>query len=118
MQDTTNYRVLDVEGFLNAKASYFHKSIGGYSAVRPRKMQELFDYQIAKNNKEILDMLNVKYIIQQNEKGEEVASVNPAANGNAWFVSEFKTVKSNDDEMKAINGIHRSYFTTSLNMKF
>jgi len=48
MQDTTDYRVLDVEGYLNAKASYFHKSIGGYSAVRPRRMQELFDYQISK----------------------------------------------------------------------
>lgn len=103
MQDTTNFRVLDVEGFLNAKASYFHKSIGGYSAVRPRKMQELFDYQIAKNNKEILDMLNVKYVIQQNEKGEEVASVNPAANGNAWFVKELKMVNSNDAEMKALS---------------
>ncbi len=103
MQDTTNYRVLDVEGFLNAKASYFHKSIGGYSAVRPRKMQELFDYQIAKNNKEILNMLNVKYIIQRNDKGEEVASVNPDVNGNAWFITNLETVKSNDDEMKALN---------------
>jgi hypothetical protein len=106
MQDSTNYRVLDVEGFLNAKASYFHKSIGGYSAVRPRKMQELFDYQIAKNNKEILDMLNVKYVIQQNEKGEEVASVNPAANGNAWFVKELKMVNSNDAEMKALEKLN------------
>ncbi len=103
MQDTTNYRVLDVEGFLNAKASYFHKSIGGYSAVRPRKMQELFDYQIAKNNKEVLNMLNVKYIIQRNDKGEEVASLNPDVNGNAWFVTNLKTVKSNDAEMKALN---------------
>lgn len=103
MQDTTNYRVLDVEGYLNAKASYFHKSIGGYSAVRPRKMQELFDYQIVKNNKEILDMLNVKYIIQTNEKGEEVASVNPSVNGNAWFVKELKMVNSNDAEMKALD---------------
>jgi hypothetical protein len=113
MQDTTNYRVLDVEGFLNAKASYFHKSIGGYSAVRPRKMQELFDYQIAKNNKEILDMLNVKYVIQQNEKGEEVASVNPAANGNAWFVGELKTVKSNDDEMKALTKLNTKIIAVS-----
>ena len=48
-------------------------------------------------------MLNVKYIIQQNDKGEEVASVNPAANGNAWFITELKAVKSNDDEMKALN---------------
>jgi hypothetical protein len=103
MQDTTNYRVLDVEGYLNAKASYFHKSIGGYSAVRPRRMQELFDYQIAKNNKEVLDMLNVKYIIQNNEKGEEVASLNPTINGNAWFVKELRKVPSNDAEMKALD---------------
>jgi len=103
MQDTTNYRVLDVEGYLNAKASYFHKSIGGYSAVRPRRMQELFDYQISKNNKEILDMLNVKYIIQTNDRGEEVASVNPGINGNAWFVKELKKVASNDAEMKALD---------------
>ncbi|MFZ4106471.1 YfhO family protein [Flavobacterium sp.] len=103
MLDTTNYRVLDVEGYLNAKASYFHKSIGGYSAVRPRRMQELFDYQIAKNNKRVLDMLNVKYIIQSNDKGEEVASINPAANGNAWFVKELRKVNSNDAEMKALD---------------
>ena len=105
MQDTTNYRVLDVEGYLNAKASYFHKSIGGYSAVRPRRMQELFDYQIAKNNKRVLDMLNVKYIIQTNDKGEEVASLNPAANGNSWFVKELKMVNSNDAEMKALDNL-------------
>jgi len=103
MQDTTNYRVLDVEGYLNAKASYFHKSIGGYSAVRPRRMQELFDYQISKNNKEILDMLNVKYIIQTDDNGQEVASVNPGINGNAWFVKELRKVASNDAEMKALN---------------
>ena len=105
MQDSTNYRVLDVEGYLNAKASYFHKSIGGYSAVRPRRMQELFDYQIAKNNKRVLDMLNVKYIIQTDDKGEEVASRNPAANGNAWFVSKIKFVKSSDEEMKSLNNL-------------
>lgn len=103
MQDTTHYRVLDVEGYLNAKASYFHKSIGGYSAVRPRRMQELFDYQISKNNKEVLDMLNVKYIIQTDDNGQEVASVNPGINGNAWFVKELRKVASNDAEMKALD---------------
>jgi hypothetical protein len=103
LQDTTSYRVLDIEGYLNAKASYFHKSIGGYSAVRPRRMQELFDYQIANNNKRVLDMLNVKYIIQTNEKGEEVASMNPGVNGNAWFVKEIKTVSNSDAEMKALD---------------
>ncbi len=103
LQDTTNYRVLDIAGFLNARASYFHKSIGGYSAVRPIKMQELFDYQISKNNVEVLNMLNVKYLIQTNENGEEFPVANPDANGNAWFVSELKKVNSSDEEMKALN---------------
>ena len=104
MQDTTNYRVLDVDGNMSdAKTSYFHKSIGGYSAVKPRAMQELFDYQIAKNNKEVIDMLNVKYIIQTDEKGQQAAVLNPAANGNAWFVKEIKFVQNPDDEMKGLN---------------
>lgn len=103
LQDTTHYRVLEVEGNLSsARASYFHKSIGGYSAVKPRAMQELFDYQIAKNNKEVIDMLNVKYIIQTNDKGEEFPTLNSDANGNAWFVNELKMVDNADAEMKAL----------------
>ena len=103
LQDSTHYRVFDINGFLTAKASYFHKSIGGYSAVRPIKMQELFDYQIANNNIEVINMLNVKYLIQTNEKGEEFPIANPDANGNAWFVKELKMVNSVDEEMKALN---------------
>lgn len=103
MQDTTRYRILDVEGYLTAKASYFHKSIGGYSAVRPQRMQELFDYQIVNNNLEVLNMLNVKYIMQTNEEGKEFATKNSNINGNAWFVSKIKFVKSSDEEMKALN---------------
>jgi hypothetical protein len=66
-------------------------------------MQELFDYQIARNNKRVLDMLNVKYVIQTNDKGEEVASMNPGANGNAWFIKEIKMVPNSDAEMKALD---------------
>ena len=104
LQDTTNFRVFDVDGQLNsAKCSYFHKSIGGYSGVKPRRMQQLFDYQIANNNIEILNMLNVKYIIQTNEKGEETPNQNPDANGNAWFVSNVKEAKTADNEMKFLS---------------
>ena len=106
MQDTTNYRVLEVDGNLSsARASYFHKSIGGYSAVKPRRMQELFDYQIAKNNMNVLDMLNVKYLIQTNEKGAPMPIRNPEANGNAWFVKEVKFVQTPDEEIKALKGL-------------
>ncbi|HLP65446.1 YfhO family protein [Flavobacterium sp.] len=101
--DKSVYRVLDIEGYLNGKASYFHKSIGGYSAVRPKRMQELFDYQIVKNNIGVLNMLNVKYLIQVDEQGQEFPVKNTDANGNAWFVSELKPVANADAEMKALD---------------
>ncbi|HSN47782.1 MAG TPA: YfhO family protein, partial [Flavobacterium sp.] len=104
LQDTTHYRVFEVAGNLSsARASYFHKSIGGYSAVKPRRMQQLFDYQIAKNNIEILNMLNVKYIIQTDSTGAAFPVQNPDANGNAWFVKELKAVNSADAEMKSLD---------------
>ncbi|MDI1303677.1 MAG: YfhO family protein [bacterium] len=105
LKDTTNYRVFEVRGLLNARSSYFHKSIGGYSAVRPRRMQQLFDYQIAKNNMEILNMLDVKYVIQTDKEGKEFPTSNPNANGNAWFVSQVKLVNSADEEMKALDSL-------------
>ena len=104
LQDKSHYRVFEVDGNLSsARSSYFHKSIGGYSAVKPRRMQQLFDYQIAKNNIEVLNMLNVKYIIQTDSTGASVPVVNPNANGNAWFVKELKAVNSADEEMRALD---------------
>jgi len=104
LQDTTHYRVFEVQGNLSsARASYFHKSIGGYSAVKPRRMQQLFDYQIAKNNIEILNMLNVKYIIQADSTGASIPIPNPNANGNAWFVKDVLLVNKPDDAMKALD---------------
>ena len=106
LKDTSHYRVFEVSGNLSsARASYFHKSIGGYSAVKPRRMQQLFDYQIANNNMEVLNMLDVKYVIQTDKTGKEFPTSNPKANGNAWFVSQVKLVNSADEEMKALKGL-------------
>ena len=106
MQDTTHYRVFDIDGSLNsARASYFHKSLGGYHAAKPRKLQQLFEYQLSKNNMAVLNMLNVKYVIQSDEQGQQVPTLNSQANGNAWFVSKVKIVNSADDEMKALNNM-------------
>ncbi|MGM8363387.1 YfhO family protein [Flavobacterium sp. ARAG 55.4] len=107
LKDTTHYRVFEVNGnFSSARTSYFHKSIGGYHAAKPRRMQQLFDYQIAKNNLEILNMLNVKYVIQTDKEGKEFPVVNPDANGNAWFVNEVKLVNKANDEMKALDHLN------------
>lgn len=107
LQDKSHYRVFEVSPNVmsDARASYFHKSIGGYHAAKPKRMQELFDYQIAKNNIQVLNMLNVKYLIQKNEKGEQFPMQNSQANGNAWFVKELKFVKSADAEMKALDNL-------------
>jgi hypothetical protein len=106
LEDKSNFRVFEVSGNLSsARSSYFHHSIGGYSAVKPRRIQQLFDYQIAKNNPEVLNMLNVKYIIQKNDKDEDVVGLNPKANGNAWFVSTLNGVETADKELKALSEI-------------
>ena len=104
LRDTSHYRVFEVNGNMSSsRASYFHQSIGGYSAVKPRRMQQLFDYQIAKSNMEVLNMLNTKFIIQTDKEGKEFPTYNPNHNGNAWFVQKVKFVSSPDEEMKALD---------------
>jgi len=104
LQDTSHYRVFEVNGNMSsARASYFHKSLGGYHAAKPRKIQQLFDYQIKNNNLGVLNMLNVKYVIQTDENGENIPTVNQGANGPAWFVSKVMAVNTPDEEMKALD---------------
>ena len=103
LQDTSHYRVYEVNGRLQARTSYFHKSLSGYSAVRPRRMEQLFSYQIDNGNMEVLNMLNTKYVIQVDEKNQEFPALNDKANGNAWFISKVKFVSSSDEEMKALD---------------
>lgn len=105
-KDPSNFRVFDVKGgFSSGRASFFHHSLGGYHAAKPKKIQELYDYHLSKNNVEILNMLNVKYIINTDEQQQPVALTNQEANGNAWFVSEVQKVASPDEAIKALGNI-------------
>ncbi|NAS30122.1 YfhO family protein [Flavobacteriaceae bacterium R38] len=104
LKDKGHYRVFDqTQGYNTGRASYFHQSIGGYNAARPRRFEELFYYQIAKNNVSALNMLNVKYLIQQDEEGKIYPAQNPFVTGNAWFVDVLDVVDSADEEMKALD---------------
>ncbi|KQC29234.1 YfhO family protein [Flagellimonas eckloniae] len=105
-QDDSVYRVFDPqEGLNGARTSYFHKSIGGYHAAKPRQLQNLFEYHLYQNNIEVLNMLNVKYIIQQDEEGNSFPAVNDNANGNAWFVEDLISVYSVNDEINALSNL-------------
>ena len=107
LKDKTYYRVANfsTSPFQDGRTSYFHNSIGGYHAAKMGRYQELFDYQIAKNNPEVLNMLNVKYFIGQNQEGKTGVQVNPEANGNAWFVNTINTVTSADAEIQALDSL-------------
>lgn len=104
LQDKTHYRVANFSGnFMNDGAtSYYHNSIGGYHAAKPRRYQELVDYQLSKNNMEVVNMLNTKYFIVSSEQGQPEAQLNPDANGNAWFVNNIISVNNADDEITAL----------------
>lgn len=100
LQDTAmNYRVLDVNNFTNAGPSYYHKCIGGYHAAKLSRYQDLIDRQIARNNFQVLNMLNTRYIITS----DSVVERNPEALGNAWFVDTLEYVKTPDQEMAYLN---------------
>lgn len=115
LQDTTHFKVLDltVNPFNSGRTSYFHNAFGGYHAAKPRRAQEIMSYQIQKNNLQVLNMLNIKYIIQADEQGQAVAMENPGANGNAWFVERLKTVNTATDEMQALDSLQTKIVAVS-----
>ncbi len=103
LSDKEHFRVFDQQGaFNNARTSFFHHSLGGYHAAKPKKIQDLFDYHIAQQNTEILHMMNVKYVLIKDEQGQDVPLQNPDANGNAWFVKEVEKVATADEMMQAM----------------
>ncbi len=123
-QDTDpNYRVLDisVNTFNDAIQSYHHKCIGGYSPVKLQRYQDLIDQYITSEIRQVygavenaatvqdvsaalpelkvVSMLNGKYIIL----GAEYSPVvNPYAYGNAWFVEDFASAATPDEEIALI----------------
>lgn len=99
-----DYRVLNlsVNTFNDASTSYFHKSIGGYHGAKMKRYQELIDKHISKNNMQVLNMLNTKYVIVPTKDQDPVAQQNPNALGNAWFVKSYRIVANADEEIKAI----------------
>ncbi|MDT0646622.1 YfhO family protein [Zunongwangia sp. F260] len=106
LQDDSRYRVYDITGnpLSSSRASFFHNSIGGYHGAKPGRIQELFDFYIAGNNMEVLNMLNVKYFIVPTEEGVQ-AQQNPNNYGNAWFVEDVKWVDSANEEILALKEV-------------
>ena len=97
-----NYRVMDVQHFGEAMPSYFHKTVGGYHAAKLSRYNDLINNQIAKNNIQVLNMLNTRYVIVD----EQNVQRNPDALGNAWFVDSLTYVDNADQEMAFLDNFN------------
>lgn len=119
LQDKSIFRVFSINEALNgARTSYFFHSVGGYHAAKPRKIQELFDYQFYGNkNPEILNLLNVKYILQSDKQGQTRVMTNPDALGNAWFVKNLYVLKNADEMMKSLDTLSAKENAITLDTK-
>ena len=101
-----HYRVHDVtvDVFNDAAPAKFHHIVGGYHAAKLRRYQDLIDRYIAAGSMPVLNMLNTRYIIT-GQRGAEQVQRNPAALGNAWFVSDVREVATPDDELAALEQV-------------
>ena len=106
MQDKDpSYRVLNltVSPFNDATTSYFHRSVGGYHGAKLSRYQDMIDNHLSKLNEEVLDMLNVRYIIDQ--PSAEGVFVRETANGAAWMVQSIVRASSPQEEIDLVGQI-------------
>ncbi|HKI88669.1 MAG TPA: YfhO family protein, partial [Draconibacterium sp.] len=114
-----SYRVLPLQNpFQDARASYFHKSLGGYHAAKLRRYNEFIEHELIPEmgimTKRLqasmspdsafaplsgINMMNTRYIIYDLNSPP---LVNPDALGNAWFVNSYRMVNNADEEIAAL----------------
>ena len=127
LEDESYYRVLNLatNTFNDARTSYRLKSIGGYSAAKLRRYQDLIDEHISQEMNPlmqtvmrtqgfmlpdenagkdfpVLNLLNMKYAVMPLQGGQQVPVMNPYAMGNCWFVDEVILVDTPDEECAAL----------------
>ncbi|MGN7783277.1 YfhO family protein [Niabella sp. 22666] len=100
-----HFRVFDVAGRDKNRVSYFHRSALGYSAAKLRVYQDIIErYFASAPNEQILNALDVRYIINRDESGQQHLMPNPNAYGAAWFVKAVKPVATEVAALQAIGG--------------
>jgi hypothetical protein len=107
MEDEEMYfRVLDrsTNTFNNAIPSKHYKTIGGYSAAKLQRYQDIIDYYLMEPYYPVLSMLNTKYIINENQEVE----LNRDAFGNAWVVSSHRIAATPNEEIEALRDMDLS----------
>ena len=99
------YRVLNltVSPFNDATTSYFHRSVGGYHGAKLARYQDMIDRHLSYLREGVLDMLNVRYVIESPEA--EGVLYRETANGAAWMVSSVVRASSAEEEIDMVGRI-------------
>ena len=110
------YRVLDmsINTFNSSSTSYFHNTIGGYHPAKLQRYQDIIDYHITKNNTKVLNMLNTKYFITQQQQ----VQTNQQALGTAWFVENIIKVNTPNEELETLNTFNPANDAVVLDQEF
>ena len=58
-------------------------TLGGYHGAKPRRFEELYNEFLRKEDKSIIDMLNVKYLLYRDNDNKVDVMENKEAMGNA-----------------------------------
>lgn len=95
-KDKSDYRVFDKRN--QVVASYFSKSVYGYSAVKLKSYDDVVNFYFLTNrdNSNVLRMLNTKYIIGNEFEFE------PLASGSAWFIKTLENIPNRNEEILAL----------------
>ena len=102
------FRVLDLttDPYNSARASYFHRSVGGYHGAKLGRYQEVIDKYLESYNSEVLAALNVRYVITA-EGGqpfvmplEQFCGYEP--NGAAWLVEDVVRGATAKEELELV----------------
>jgi len=101
-----NFRVFNMAGdtYNESRTSYFHKSVGGYHPAKLRIYQDVIEKYLANRpNPGVLNMLNTKYIIVQDQQSGQAGIIpNPDASGPCWLVKNVRVVESRAAALQAL----------------
>ena len=130
-----NFRVLSVPGFSSAIPSYHHKCIGGYSAVKMQRYDDLLKYYL---NQEVSNFTRMEELLWESFEKEEISAEefyatadylmseclpissmlngkyvignhtlydNSYAFGNCWYANDFISAASPDEELALLGEI-------------
>ena len=100
------YRVfnLTVSPFSDASTSYFHRSVGGYHGAKLSRYQDIIDHYLSKLDEGVMDMLNVRYLIAEQE-GKPAPIARETANGAAWFAKSVARATTPQLEIELIGKV-------------